>query len=144
LSVAYHESLLHTRAWILELAGFSVVSAQTLSQALHLCQNHAFDLMIVGHSLPRKDRECLAAMARMQHIRVLSLFKPGDPPLPGADFSLEAMEGPEKLIQIIKHVLTSLPPSAEKTEIKRKKGQSVAWGKLRGVAFAIYRVPRLL
>ena len=126
LSIAYHESLLHTRAWILELAGFCVISAQTLRQALILCQNSAFDLVIIGHSLPRKDRECLAAIARMRHIRVLSLFKPGDPPLAGADFSLEAMEGPEKLVEIINRLLTSPRPPAHKTNVKRSKGHSAA------------------
>ena len=126
LSIAYHEPLLHTRAWILELAGFSVISAQTLTQALHLCQKNAFDLVIIGHSLPRKDRECLAAIARMRHIRVLSLFKLGDPPLSGADCSLEALEGPEKLIEIIKHLVKSPRPPAHKTKIKGSNGHSAA------------------
>jgi hypothetical protein len=106
LSVSYDESLLRTRHWILETAGFNVTSALGFTQATNHFRTGAFDLVIVGHSIPHEDREALLKMLRIEtECRVLSLRKPGDPPLPGADHSIDAWDGPEALISAVRKVL---------------------------------------
>ena len=105
LSISYDESLLHTRAWILETAGFKVTSALGYSQAVRHCQN-AFDLIILGHSIPHDDQQSLLDVMRSHnHSRILLLRRPGDPVVADVDYSLEAWEGPEALLSVVKKAL---------------------------------------
>lgn len=106
LSVSYDESLMRTRQWILETAGFNVTSALGFTQAANHCQTGAFDLVIIGHSIPYDDREALLKILRRgPECRVLSLHKPGDPPLPGVDHSMDGWDGPEALISAVRQTL---------------------------------------
>ena len=106
LSISYDESLLHTRAWILKSAGFNVTSALGFDQAVSHCQNGAFDLVILGHSIPREHKESLIKLVRNRnHSRILLLRRPGDPVLADTDYSLDAFDGPEALISAVKNVL---------------------------------------
>src|SRR5215510_7668784 len=57
LSVSYDHSLLMTREMLLRDAGFGVTSAKSLPAALDFCRKNRFDLVIVGHSIPRKDKQ---------------------------------------------------------------------------------------
>jgi CheY-like chemotaxis protein len=62
LSISYDESLLVTRHLILEQAGFDVSSALGFAEAMELCsQNQHYDLVLMGHSMPRKDKSALIA-----------------------------------------------------------------------------------
>lgn len=106
LSVSYDESLLRTRHWILETAGFNVTSALGFTQAANHFQTGAFDLVIIGHSIPYEDREALLKVLRKKaECPVLSLKRPGDPPLPGFDHSIDAWDGPEALISAVRKTL---------------------------------------
>jgi DNA-binding response OmpR family regulator len=106
LSISYDESVLHTRAWILESAGCNVTSALGFVQAVTHCQNSAFDLIIMGHSIPGKDRESLLQVVRSHnHSRILLLRRAGQEISPGTEHSLDALEGPEALISAVKSIL---------------------------------------
>jgi len=114
LSISYDESLLRTREWLLRAAGFSVTSALGFTDATAHCRNSAFDLVIVGHSIPQKDKAALIEQVRTHnHTRILSLRRQGDVPMPGADLSLESSEGPDALLEAVKAVFGKNSASAD-------------------------------
>ena len=107
LSVSYDESLLRTREWILETAGFKVTSAVDFSEAMNHCKSRRFDLVIIGHSIPPDEKRALIeAVTRQNHARLLVLRMPGDERVAGA-YSLMASEGPEALIAAVKTALAT-------------------------------------
>jgi CheY-like chemotaxis protein len=66
--------------WILKSVGFDVTSAFGFTEALAHCQNSAFfDLAIIGHSIPTKDKAALIdRLRRHNHTRILSLRRLGE------------------------------------------------------------------
>jgi len=108
LSVSYDEALLRTRRWILETVGFKVTSAFGFAQATTHLQANRFDLVIIGHSIPREDKEALLKIVKAhQHSRILSLRRAGDLPLTDVDDSIDAFEGPEVLISAVRKLLNT-------------------------------------
>ena len=106
LSISYDASLLQTRQWILETAGFHVTSALGFTEASKHCLVDAFDLVILGHSLPQLDKKALFDLVRTHnHSRILTLRRPGEPELAGAEYSLESLEGPNALLQCVNEAL---------------------------------------
>ena len=103
LSISYDESLLVTRHLILEQAGFDVSSALGFAEAMELCsKNQHYDLVLMGHSMPRKDKSALIAALRPKcQAPVLSIRRHGDAPLPEADYSVDTLEGPDRLIDAV-------------------------------------------
>jgi hypothetical protein len=67
-----------------------------------------FDLLVLGQTLPTKDKSALIELAR-EHCRclVLSIRRYGDPPHPNADYSVESQRGPLALIEAVRDVLKS-------------------------------------
>src|SRR4051812_5354967 len=82
LCISYEESLLLTRKMILEHAGYDVTPALGFAEAMERCSNDpAFDLIVMGHSLPRKDKTALISALRPTcKSPVLSVRKHGDSP----------------------------------------------------------------
>jgi DNA-binding response OmpR family regulator len=106
LSVSYDEALLATRRMLLETAGFEVVPALGFTDALVQCEMDKFDLIIIGHTLPRSDKEALVANIKLRKCGpVLSLRKHEDQPVAGADWSVDSGEGPEMLLRTVKNIL---------------------------------------
>lgn len=106
LSIAYDKSLLLTREWILKAAGFNVTSVLGFADAIAYCRSSAFDLVVMGHTVPRRDKQALVAEIRgHNHTRILSLRAFGEEPLPEADISVEASEGPDALISAVRSTL---------------------------------------
>lgn len=106
LSVSYDEPLLHTRQWILETAGFNVISALGFTEAITHCKAGVFDLLIIGHSIPPRDKAALVKVVRdHDHTRVLALLRAGEMPLAEADLSIDAWEGPDVLLTAVQRVL---------------------------------------
>ena len=106
LSVSYDESLLRTREWILKGAGFTVTSALGFTEAIAHCQNAAFDLAIIGHSIPKSDRTALIKQLRKHNqARILTLRRHGDEHVPGADHSIEASLGADALLEAVRTTL---------------------------------------
>ena len=107
LNISYDESLLQTRHWILEQAGYEVKSALGFMEAEAECRNGRFDLVIVGHSLPRRDKIALAEATRSGcRAKVLSLRKQGQEPIPEADYASDSID-PDGLLEAVRNALGS-------------------------------------
>ena len=86
LSVSYDPSLLSTREMLLSRRGYQVTSALGFTAALEACQASYFDLLIMGHSIPQKDKLRLVAVFREKcRAPILALQRYGEPALPGVD-----------------------------------------------------------
>lgn len=107
LSISYDESLLRTREWILKAAGFQVTSALGFSEASDYCNRGGFDLVIIGHSLPSKDKAALVRQIRSHdHTRILSLRRAGELPMAGVDHSVDPTSV-DALLEAVHHALQS-------------------------------------
>ncbi|MFL6300230.1 MAG: hypothetical protein ACJ71N_06445 [Terriglobales bacterium] len=110
LCIAYDAALLHTRQVILQDAGFAVTPALGFAEALELCKGDPkFDLILMGHVIPSKDKTALIGTLREHSCKapVLSIRKRGDEPLPEAEFSVDAAEGPEALVKAVQRALAA-------------------------------------
>lgn len=114
LSISYDESLLRTREWLLRSVGFSVTSALGFTEAAKHCRNSGFDLVVIGHSIPRNDRLALIEQIKTHnHTRILSLRRQGEEPISGVHHSVESSEGPDVLIAAVKAALREKPGADE-------------------------------
>jgi PleD family two-component response regulator len=107
LSISYDEPLLQTRQMLLENAGYDVTSALGYVEALETCTARKnFDLILMGHSMPRKDKTTLINTLRpICEARILSIRRHGDDPLPEADASIDSLDGPHVLLDVVKKIL---------------------------------------
>ncbi|MCU1286183.1 MAG: hypothetical protein JWO13_2533 [Acidobacteriales bacterium] len=113
LTVSHDEGLHVTRRLILASAGFDVSSSLGPDKALELCDGAKFDLIVVGHSLPRADKlRVVEGIKKSNCGPILSLRRQGDLPVPGADYSVEAAEGPEWMLRTVCHILGVSGPIA--------------------------------
>jgi CheY-like chemotaxis protein len=110
LSISYDEPLLVTRQMMLEQAGFTVTSALGFTEAIEKC-NSGFDLFMIGHSIPVKDKAAIVAAIR-QHSRspILSIRRHGMNPLPEVDLSVDAQDGPQAVLNAVNSALGSSKP----------------------------------
>ena len=107
LSISYDESLLRTREWILQGAGFHVTSALGFIEASSLCREDRFDVVIIGHSLPQADKTALIQQVRTHnYTRILCLRRVGEGLLPGVDHSVEPSSG-DVLLEAVRTALGS-------------------------------------
>lgn len=114
LLISYDESLLTTRKLLLEGAGFNAVPALGFAEAATICHlDHSFDLIVMGHTIPKTDKAALIEMIR-QHCKTLLLcmHKSSESPMPEADFSLNSADGPKALIDAVRGALQTTPSSS--------------------------------
>jgi len=108
LSISYDQSLLWTRQLMLQQLGYNVVSAEGFVAAVEACEtpNVNFDLAILGHSVPAKDKERIISHFR-QHSNspVPALLRPHEGPMQNADRSIDPE--PEKLIEAVREILST-------------------------------------
>jgi DNA-binding response OmpR family regulator len=117
LSISYDRALLQTRRMLLEEAGFEVISASSFREAFDLCRVGAFDLLIIGHSIPPNDKaSMIAAARRTAKAPILSIRTDTEPPAQGADFSVFGLEGPKVLLEAVKEAFNK---SDEKKKAER-------------------------
>lgn len=108
LSISYDGPLLVTREMMLRQAGFMVTSALGFNEAIKQCNTGEFDLIMVGHSIPLKDKAALvAAIKQHSHSPILSIRRHEIDPLPEVDLSVDAQDGPQALLRAVKEVLGS-------------------------------------
>jgi len=110
LSISYNDPILRTRHAILEQAGYGVVSALGFAETLELLtkSKRAFDLVILGPSLPQKDKAALIPAAKdLCNCPVLSLRRPHSEPHPDADYSVDSGDGPEALLATLDEIFRS-------------------------------------
>lgn len=62
LSVGHDHHLLSLRSLVLESAGFDVIEAYTVSDALRLAQSDAVDLVLICHTIPKPEQKRLVAV----------------------------------------------------------------------------------
>ena len=87
LSVSYDEALLRTRELLLRREGYGVISALGFAEAVEQCQNGSFDLFILGHSIPNRDkRELVSRFRARSNAPVLGLRRHGEDPLDDARY----------------------------------------------------------
>src|SRR3954466_259795 len=115
LCVSYDESLLLTRKMILEQAGFEVTAAPGFAEAMEVCESEpGFELIVIGHSMPRKDKTALIHTLRSMQCNapVLSIRRHNDPPLPEADYSVDSYDGPNILVDTAERAIRGKAKSA--------------------------------
>ena len=106
LSISYDEMLLRTRAMILEGAGHQVTSALGFTDGRGACQGGAFQLFILGHSIPERDKVELLACFRAAHPKahVIALTRAGETRLREVDTYVNPGD-PQDLLRAISHIL---------------------------------------
>jgi DNA-binding response OmpR family regulator len=99
LSVAYIESLGASRKALLEAAGYDVQAVKDLSEALLHLKKSKFDLVIVGHAVPRtEDQAIVDAAEHAGDTPTLLLYESG----PGSQkkhFNVE--DGADELLRMV-------------------------------------------
>jgi DNA-binding NtrC family response regulator len=104
LSVSYDAVLLATRQMLLEQKGYTVTSALGFREALEHCQNDGFDLFVLGHSIPEKDKLHLIETFRVScPAPILSLERIGEKQVK-CDFHASP-DDPEKFLQVVEKIL---------------------------------------
>jgi DNA-binding response OmpR family regulator len=105
LSVSYDSVLLATREMLLEQKGYIVTSALGFTQSVEHCRNKSFDLFILGHSIPEKDKLHLIETFRGNCAApILSLERIGEPQVQ-CDFHASP-DDPAKFLQVVDGILT--------------------------------------
>jgi DNA-binding NtrC family response regulator len=101
LSASYDDSLRRTRHILLEAQGYEVISTDRLESSLEQCKLGGFDLFILGHSIPRQDKERMVEAFR-QHcsVPIISLRRhAAEGIVDTADYHIEP--DPEPLLELI-------------------------------------------
>jgi len=103
LCISYDESLLTTRKMILEQAGFDVVAAFGFAEATTICRlDHNFDVIVMGHSMPRKDKTALLGMLKPNcGAPLVTIRRHNEAPLTEADFSIDSLDPPQELVRAV-------------------------------------------
>ena len=113
LSISYDPSLLQTREMILRNAGYDVTSALGFVEAQRLCAEQQFDVIVIGHTIPIKDKLALIRCAKQgQRAATLCLRKASDPVVEEADYSTDKTD-PGTLVEAVNTALARRASSAE-------------------------------
>jgi len=105
LSVSYDSVLLATRQMLLEQKGYHVTSALGFSEAVEDCQNKGFDLFVLGHSIPEKDKLHLIKTFRCNcPAPILSLERIGEKQV-RCDFHASP-DDPERFLEVVENILS--------------------------------------
>jgi hypothetical protein len=107
LSVSYDPSLAATREMLFTSVGFQVSSASTIHQALQLCADKDFDLIVIGHSMSLDQRRFLVRELRLRcHTPLMALQRPGESPVTGVDYVFDSAQSPALLLEAVVNILT--------------------------------------
>jgi CheY-like chemotaxis protein len=105
LNVGENRTLLEARNIILRAAGYAVVPARSLKQAIDHCVARAYDVVIMCNSVSPRDRDCLTCWIRASGSLTFVVSISGDCDQ-GDDFADANIENePEKLLSGIRDVL---------------------------------------
>ena len=107
LSISYDATLLKTRQHLLEQKGYSVTSAEGFTEAMECCHGGDFDLVVIGHSIPHKDKEAIfKAVQQTCAAPVIALSRGSEPPLKGAADIVDPMN-PVKFLDAVDRVFAN-------------------------------------
>ena len=98
--------MLATRRLMLGEAGYGVVSGG-FTEAIERCEGD-FDLIIIGHSIPQKDKRAIVTECRKHRCiaSVVSVLCFGEKPIPEASHGIDA-GNPWELLRAIGHILST-------------------------------------
>lgn len=118
LSVSYDLALLQTREMLLQAAGFEVVSVEGFQAMLDLAKAEnagGFDLVVLGHSIPQRDKEALIKVVR-EHWKapVLALLRAGEKSDVGADDACDPFHV-QNFMAKVRSVLEGRPRAARRS-----------------------------
>jgi CheY-like chemotaxis protein len=107
LSVTYDPSLAATREMLFTSVGFQVSSTSSINQALELCANKWFDLIVIGHSMPIVQTRFLVKELRLRcDTPLLVLQRPGESLVTGVDYIVDSTESPALLLESVMNILS--------------------------------------
>lgn len=107
LCISFDKPVSTSRRSALEEAGYTVIAATCVADALEMLSSVVFDLMIVGHRFSAADKHKLAVEAREKGIPVLLICgASADAEIP-ADVRVYALEG---IAGMVAAVAELLPP----------------------------------
>src|SRR5690348_5277501 len=94
-----------SRAGLMRRDGYEVVSRSDLATSLEECKQSTFDVFILGHSIPREEKQkVVKAFRETCQAPIISLRRGiGDGPVDGADFHIDP--DPEPLLNTIADVI---------------------------------------
>jgi DNA-binding response OmpR family regulator len=112
LSISYDEMLLRTRDLMLSDAGHDVTSAFGYHEGVERSASGDFDMVIIGHSIPKKDKLDFIAKFRQCNPQacVIALTRAGEPRLNEVDYYVNPGD-PEELLRSIAWIIN---PAAER------------------------------
>jgi CheY-like chemotaxis protein len=78
LCTGVHHNLVETRKLILEDAGHTVITATSESAIEHACQQHTFDVAVIGQAITTNEKTRFLAIIRQRcpAVKVLELYPP--------------------------------------------------------------------
>src|SRR6267142_1039334 len=107
LSVSYDLSLAATREMLFTSVGFQVSTTSNIDQALELCANKAFDLIVIGHSMPLDQTRFLVKELRLRcDTPLLVLQRPGESLVTRVDYIFDSTESPALLLEAVVNIVT--------------------------------------
>jgi DNA-binding response OmpR family regulator len=107
LSISYQEPLLQTRHMLLEQQGYHVISALGFTEAMTHCRIGGFDLFVLGHSIPTRDKDELIRTFRENcNAPILSLRRHGEPEVDAAEYHIFP-DDPRELLNKVAEVFAS-------------------------------------
>jgi DNA-binding NtrC family response regulator len=93
---------------VLESAGWQVVPAMETDEALRRFQEHGFDVVVLGHSIPSSERICLAQTMKSirSNVPIVMVCIQGDNTFSTkfADARVGSLDGPVVLINAIRRL----------------------------------------
>ena len=110
LHISFDRAILATRTAILKQAGFRVVAAASVTEAVHACEKHAFDAVVIGHTVPSHQRAAVMEAARACRSKppVIALYKLTSEEVTGADVSIDSHDDPVVLINALRRLKSSM------------------------------------
>ena len=111
LSVSYDSALLTSRDLLLKSRGYQVVSISRFNEALEHCnRSGAFDVFILGHSIPLPEKQLLVSTFRAGSLApIVALKRYGEESVAAAD--LEIDPDPDKLLEVVSKLVSRTPAS---------------------------------
>lgn len=99
LSITFDRSLAMTREMLFTSVGFQVSSAASIDQAIKLCADKKFELIVIGHSMPLESRRLLVRELRRRCAApLLALQRPGETPVTGVNRVFDSTQSPARLL----------------------------------------------
>lgn len=130
LSVGQEPDLMGTRSLVLQSAGYVVVSAYSMKEAVDRFQEGDFDLVLLCQSIPTRDRDRLTSWIRASGSRIPVVSVSGQVRQDDGFDGVTVGSEPGALLWGIREVLIEAEISASRTAAPRSsKGQTAAQGK---------------